>query len=174
MIHFILEFIHSIMSCNEKKWQKLIIQDLARLLEHKFRDFKKTLPNLHSSLTTQTTIENNLQEKKGTTSIFVNTDLFTYIASKIFELASEEPNGILGTVINLRLQCDNGCFFDICQGLPYEPSTMATSEITIVMKEDVTSMKRFLQTFRLYANIGKYFALQIDSKNFDVYKARLY
>jgi len=75
----------------------------------------------------------------------------------VLELASEEPNGILGAVINLRLVCDNGQVFEICQGVAYDPSTMSTSQISITLKEDVTSVKKFFQGFKWYANIGKYF-----------------
>jgi hypothetical protein len=101
-------------------------------------------------------------------------DLFTYVAEKIFELASEEPNGILGTVINMKLQCENGQAFTICQGVPYDTSTIATSEITITLKEDVTSFKKFLQAIKCYSNVGRYLALHIDSKNFETHRLRLY
>ena len=109
-------------------------------------------------------------------SIYLNTesDLFTKIAEKIFELASEEPNGILGARIKLKLMCDGGKNYDICQSFPYDSSTMSTSEIVITIKEDITSFKKLLMAFKLYSNIGKYFSLHIDSNNFDIVKFRLY
>lgn len=171
------EFISSIISCNEKKWHKLIIQDLARLLELNFRDFKKSF----AANTKVSTINNNHninnKSSRGThSSIYLNTesDLFTYVAEKIFELASEEPNGILGTVINMRLQCENGQMYTISQGMPYDTSTIATSEITITLKEDMTSLKKFLQAIKCYQNVGRYLALHIDAKNFDTHRVRLY
>lgn len=173
--HLILEFISSIITCNDEKWHKLIIQDLARLLELKFRDFKKSF-----AATTKASTNNNHTINKAVKSthgsIYLNTesDLFTYVAEKIFGLASEEPNGILGAVINMRLQCENGQVYTICQSVPYDTSTIATSEITITLKEDVTSLKKFLQAIRLYSNVGKYLALYIDAKNFETNRARLY
>lgn len=169
------EFISSIITCNDEKWHKLIIQDLARLLELKFRDFKKSF-----AATTKASTNNNHTINKAVKSthgsIYLNTesDLFTYVAEKIFGLASEEPNGILGAVINMRLQCENGQVYTICQSVPYDTSTIATSEITITLKEDVTSLKKFLQAIRLYSNVGKYLALYIDAKNFETNRARLY
>lgn len=157
------EFISSIINCNDKKWHRLIIQDLARLLEHNFKDFKKVFSK-HT--------DQNQQQRPGL--IYINSDTFTFIAERVFQLASEEPNGILGAVINLRLLCDNGQVFDICRGVAYDPSTLAMSQINITLKEDVTGLKKFFQAFKLYSNIGKYLSVHIDSKNFDVEKLRLY
>lgn len=160
----------------------MIIQDLARLLELKFRDFKKSFAastKVSVSNPAQGTNSNHTINKtvKGTNaSIYLNTDsdLFTYVAEKIFGLASEEPNGILGAVINMRLQCENGQVYTICQSVPYDTSTIATSEITITLKEDVTSLKKFLQAIKFYSNVGRYLALHIDAKNFDTNRVRLY
>lgn len=172
------EFISSIINCNDEKWHKLIIQDLARLLEHKFRDFKKSFAaSTKVSINSSVQNANNHKIVKGTNaSIYLNTesDLFTYVAEKIFELASEEPNGILGAVINMRLQCESGQMYTICQSVPYDTSTIATSEITITLKEDVTGLKKFLQAIKFYSNVGRYMALHIDTKNFDTNRVRLY
>ncbi len=150
------EFISSIINCNDKEWHKLIIQDLARVLEHNFKDFKKAFT------------------KQSQNHIHINTDLFTYIAQKVFELASEEPNGVLGALISLKLECHNGQVFEICNGLAYDSSTMPTFQISITLKEDLTSFKKIFQTFKWYSNIGKYFSLHVDSKNFDIKKVQLY
>lgn len=169
------EFISSIINCNDKEWHKLIIQDLSRLLELKFRDFKKQLANVvraeNANGSAKISPNNTVSP-----SIYLNTesDLFTKIAEKIFELASEEPNGILGARIKLKLMCDGGKNYDICQSFPYDSSTMSTSEIVITIKEDITSFKKLLMAFKLYSNIGKYFSLHIDSNNFDIVKFRLY
>lgn len=192
------EFISSIINCNDKKWHKLIIQDLARLLELKFRDFRKEFTNFNQQTkplacnntnNTNYINRNNQQQlsqyqpqtdqpqiKYLNSSVYLDTesDIFTYIAEKIFELAFDEPNGILGTVINLRLISDNGKVYHICNGIPYDQSTIATSEITITLKEDVTGLKKFLKAFKWYSSVGKYFALHIDSQNFDISKKRLY
>ena len=133
---------------------------LFRLLELKFHEFKKQLVLL--------------ELKSGSVYLNTDSDLFTSMAEKIYELASDEPNGILGAVINLRIECDNGRLHQVCPSFAYDPTTMATSEIQITFKEDVTSFKRFLKAFRWYANIGKYLALHVDSKNFDIVKHRLY
>ena len=190
------------MNCNDKEWHKLIIQDLARLIELKFRDFKKNITKSNSSKSVHHHNRNNHQIKNyanqisqpnqthfnsissnsdkevtianSTISINTESDIFTRISEKIFELASEEPYGILGTRINIRLMLENGKYYGICQSFPYDSSTMATSEIVITLKEDVTSFKRFLQTFKLFTNIGKYFAMHIDSNNFEIMKTRLY
>lgn len=173
-----LEFISSIINCNDKEWHKLIIQDLSRLLELKFRDFKKQLATANHTVKLENTLTTNLKNSSAalSSSIYLNTesDLFTKIAEKIFELASEEPNGILGARIKLKLMCDGGKVYEICPSFPYDSSTMATSEIVITIKEDITSFKKLLQAFKLYSNIGKYFSLHIDSNNFDIVKFRLY
>lgn len=150
---------------------------MSRLLELKFRDFKKQLASANNN---QTKVENSTNALKNNSvalnSLYLNTesDLFTKIAEKVFELASDEPNGILGARIKLKLMCDGGKVYDMCQTFPYDSSTMATSEIVITIKEDITSFKKLLQAFKLYSNIGKYFSLHIDSNNFDIVKFRLY
>lgn len=170
--YYFSEFISSIINCNDKQCYKLIIQDLARLLELKFRDFNKSMFNANN----QQNYQNQTSNSFSNSSIYINTesDLFFHIAEKIFELASEEPNGILGTVINLRLECDNGRIYDICQKVPYDHTTIATSEFTITLKEGVTNLKKFLKNFKMYSNLGKYLAMHIDSKNFELLKLSLY
>lgn len=176
------EFITSIINCNDNKWHTLIIQDLARLLELKFRDFKKEFSNFnqHKSHGNSKKVQQNQPEKphlkNSYSSVFLNTesDLFTHIAEKIFELVYDEPNGILGAVINLKIICDNDKVYHICQNTPYDHCTFATSEVTITLKEDVTGFKKFLQNFKWYTSLGKYFAMHIDSKDFDITKKRLY
>jgi hypothetical protein len=174
LFFFLKEFISSIINCNDKEWHKLIIQDLSRLLELKFRDFKKQLANAVKAENANGSPKNS--SNMVGPSIYLNSesDLFTKIAEKIFELASDEPNGILGARIKLKLMCDGGKNYDICQSFPYDSSTMSTSEIVITIKEDITSFKKLLMAFKLYSNIGKYFSLHIDSNNFDIVKFRLY
>lgn len=170
------EFISSIINCSDKQFYKLIIQDLARLLELNFRDFNKSMIIFNKPSNQQNNQQYQMNNSFSNSSIYLNTesDLFFHIAEKIFQLASEEPNGILGTVINLRLECDNGRTYDICQKVPYDHSTTATSEFTITLKEDVTNLKKFLKNFKMYSNLGKYLAMHIDSNNFEVVKQSLY
>lgn len=173
------EFISAIINCNDNKWHKLIIQDLARLLELKFRDFRKEFVSNQAKPSGDHSDQQNQQitnKNYSYSSVYLNTesDLFIHMAEKIFELASEEPNGILGAILNLKLQCDNGKVYHICKSTPYDQTTIATSEITVTLKEDATGFKKFLQAFRWYSHIGKYLALQIDSKNFEVTRERLY
>jgi hypothetical protein len=155
---------------------------LSRLLELKFRDFKKQLTtasnNLQNAVKSSSLSDNNMKNSLllNSSSIYLNTesDLFTKIAEKIYELASDEPNGILGARIKIKLMCDGGKIYEICPSFPYDSSTMATSEIVITLKEDITSFKKLLQAFKLYSNIGKYFSLHVDSNNFEIVKLRLY
>lgn len=167
------EFISSIIS-NDKQWHKLIIQDLAKLLELNFKEFKKSLCYYNSKKQIKSDSNNN-KSLILNSSIYLNieSELFTHIAEKLFELASDEPNGILGTKINLKLSCDDGQIYDICTGFPYDQSTITTTEITITIKESVTAFKKILQSLKL-SSIKKYFALHIDSEYFDIYKYRLY
>ena len=165
-----LDFISSIINDNEVEWSKLIVQDLARLLELKFREFKKSVALLNSNKSAP--IRNFITNTS--ISLDVDTDLFTKIAQKVLELASEEPNGILGARIRLRIMCEGGQCYDMCQCFAYDSNTMATSEITVTIKEDIRSLKKLLQTFKLYSNFSKYVSLHVDSNNFDIIKKRLY
>lgn len=89
-------------------------------------------------------------------------------------MASEEPNGILGARIRMRIMCEGGKVYDMCQCFAYDSNTMATSEITVTIKEDIRSLKKLLQAFKLYSNLSKYVSLHVDSNNFDIIKKRLY
>ena len=147
---------------------------MSRLLELKFRDFKKQLVNAAKAESANGTSKNSSNALSPLIYLNTESDLLSKIAEKIFELASDEPNGILGARIKLKLMCDGGKQYDICQSFPYDSSTMSTSEIVITIKEDITSFKKLLMAFKLYSNIGKYFSLHIDTNNFDIVKFRLY
>ncbi len=169
--HFKLDFISSIINDNDVEWHKLIVQDLARLLELKFREFKKSVAQLNSN-------KSGTQPKNFITNACISLDteseLFTKIAQKILDMASEEPNGILGTRIRMRIMVEGGQVYDMCQCFAYDSNTMATSEITVTIMEDIRSIKKLLQAFKLYANFSKYVSLHVDSNNFDIIKKRLY
>ena len=170
---FLSDFISSIINDNQVEWHKLIVQDLARLLELKFREFKKSVAQLNSNKSgRQQPVRNFITSTS--ISVDVDTDLFTNIAQQVLEQASEEPYGILGARIRLRIMCEGGQCYDMCQCFAYDSNTMATSEITVTIKEDIRGLKRLLQTFNLYSNFSKYVSLHVDSNNFDIIKKRLY
>jgi hypothetical protein len=152
----------------------LIIQDIARLLELKYREFKKFIENSQQN-NHQT---NNSSKTNGNThqAIYLNTesDLFTKIAESIFKMASEEPNGILGSKIKLRLMYESGNVIDMCPFFAYDTDTLATSEITVTLKECSTDLKKFFKAFRLFNNFVRYFPLNIHSSSFDINKRKLY
>lgn len=119
---------------------------------------------------------NNINNNNNSIYLDSESDLFIKIAESIFKLASEEPNGILGARLKLRIQLENGKCVDMCDCFPYDASTLSTSDIIITLKQDskTTGFRKFLQSFKLFANLGKYFPLSIDTKNFDIIKFRLY
>lgn len=158
------DFVSTIVNSEDKQSHILIVQDIARLLELKFREFKK-----------------NLVPEKNMKHIYLDTDseLFTRIAEKVFKLAGEEPSGILGTRIKLSLLLDNGKCIDVCQYFAYDAKTFATSEISVIIREDLTKMKKFLLAFshRVFTSASvmeRILALKIDSNNFDIAKKKLY
>ena len=168
-----LDFVSSIVSSEDKQWHILIIQDIARLLELKFREFKKLInsnPNVNSSKTgTQSKQLSNLNLYMEPDS-----DLFMKIAESIFRMGVEEPNGILGTRIKLRLMLDDNKLYDMCQFFAYDSNTYATSEITITLKEDVTKLKKFLLGFKFLSSFDRYVSIKIDSNDFEINKKKLY
>ena len=142
------DFVSSIVNSEET----IIIQDIARLLELKFRDFKKrTQINVY---------------------LDANAELFYKIGEQIFTLACQEPNGILGTRINLNLMLNNGKMQDICHFFSYDSKTFETSEITVTLVEDVTKHKKFLLKF--FTSIADNLPIKVDSNNFSVEKRKLY
>ena len=82
----------------------------------------------------------------------VPTDIFSKISKEIFKSSLDEPNGILGARLNIRLQLDGGKIVDVCR-FAYDPTTFTTFEIFIILKEDVTSVKKLLHAFKLYSNL---------------------
>lgn len=174
------EFVCSIINSDDKEWQILIIQDIARLLELKFRKFKKDLANKSQTVSFNTTKNNDNQQTEAhlnNRTIYLNNedgDLFLKIAESIFKTAIEEPNGILGARIQMRLLLDSGRSIDMCQFFPYDSNTLATSEITVTIREGANGLKKFLQTFRLASGFVKYVPLTIDTNYFDMAKNKLY
>jgi hypothetical protein len=166
------DFISSIVNSDDKDSQILIVQDIARLLELKYREFKKFIEN------SQQQNHNNSSRSNLNThqAIYLNTesDLFTKIAESIFKMASEEPNGILGSKIKLRLMYESGNVIDMCPFFAYDTDTLATSEITVTLKECSTDLKKFFKAFRLFNNFVRYFPLNIHSSSFDINKRKLY
>ena len=161
------DFVSTIVNSEDKQSHLLIIQDIARLLELKLREFKKNL--LHH---TQNSVGKNLK------SLYLDTqcDLFTRIAEKLFKMACEEPNGILGTRIKLSLALDNAATVDVCDFFAYDSKTFATSEITVILKEDVTKLKKFVLACGKVFSLGvdRFVALKVDSVNFEIAKKKLY
>lgn len=168
------DFVSSILNNENKDYQILIIQDIARLMELKFRDFKKKLMN-----------QKNLQQILNTSTLYLNSDsdLFTKIAEAIFKQACEEPNGILGARLKLNLFYDNNekCI-NLSDSFAYDSTTIPTSEIIVNLKQDKSNtygdsvggfglIKRCLKYLH-----SKYFqhTFTIDSSNFELYKNRLY
>ncbi len=146
----------------------MLIHDIARVIELKFKDFKSSFTSSSGSASTL---------NRAHTGFYLNSDmdLFTKIAERIFELGSEEPNGILGARIQLKLRLSNGKVHDCSELFAYDSSTMATSEIIVTLNEDVTRpARRFVNKFKILASLEKYLAIQIDPVAFAVTKNRLY
>jgi hypothetical protein len=157
------DFVSTMITSENKEMHKLIIHDISRLLELKFRDFKR----LNQQKIYLTTLKNGKGDDDD--------ELFTQIAEKVFQMAIEEPNGILGARLQLRLELISGKSFDISDLFAYDASTMATSELYITLKEQEHSKtKRFVNKFRVLSSLDKYFAMQIDSENFNITKKRMY
>ena len=140
---------------------KMIILDIARLLELRFKQFKKAF---------------SVSTASASSSLFLNgdLDLFTRMAERIFELALDEPNGILGARMQLKLELANDKVYECSEMFPYDPSTMATSEIQVTMCEDVSHTRKFLSKFKMLSRLDKYLACQVDPVNFSIAKSRLY
>ena len=168
------DFVSSILNSDNLEYRNLIIQDIARLVELKFREFKKKLAS-----------SKNLQQLLNTTGLYLNSDsdLFTKIAEEIFKQASDEPNGILGARIQLNLAYDNDKCVCIAESFAYDTNTMPTSEIVVNLRQDkgnlngdssasgLTLIKKCLRYLH-----AKYFQhrFTIDSNNFEIIKNRLY
>ena len=135
------------------RWHKLIIQDLERAIELKFREFKKQFVELEK--------------------IRVPADIFTKIAKDIFKVSLDEPNGILGARLNIRLKLHGDKIIDVGR-FAYDPTTLSTFEVSIVLHEEVTSVKKFLHAFKLYSNFGKFLSTYIDGTNYEFKKQKLY
>jgi hypothetical protein len=130
---------------------ELIVQDIARLLELNYRD---------SPLTRKFSFDT------------FNSSLFYKIAVRLFALAGEEPNGILGTRIKIEFRLLSGERVNLCPFFAYDAKTLATSEMTVQIQEDETKMKRFLK--RCLINPDKFLSVKIDSNNFEIIKRKLY
>lgn len=168
------DFVSSILNSHNQEHRHLIIQDIARLIELKFREFKKKLSS-----------SKNLQQTLNTTGLHLNSDsdLFIKIAEQIFKQASEEPNGILGACIQLNLIYDNDKCVCVAESFAYDTTTMPTSEIVVNMRQDKCSVNGDssvggLSLIKKYLRFlhAKYFQhrFSIDSNNFDINKNRLY
>lgn len=154
----------------------MIVQDIARLIELKFREFKKRL-----------SASKSIQQTLNTTGLYLSSDsdLFTKIAEQIFKQASDEPNGILGARIQLNLASDADKCVCVAESFAYDASTMQTSEIVVNMRQDkcqnsngdsssvggLALIKKCLRYLH-----AKYFQhrFTIDSNHFDIVKNRLY
>ena len=195
----------------------MIIQDIARLLELKFRKFKKDLVNSSSSSSSSQTVSQqsnfsnndflvspnirniciNSSNNNSSSSNNIDGDLFYKLAESIFKTAIEEPNGILGARIKMRLMLDGGNnnnnnnnnndnnnnnlnntnnekIIDICDFFSYDSHTLATSEITVTIREGSSGLKKFLQAFKLSSGFVKYIPLYVDTSYFDLSKRKLY
>lgn len=146
------DFISTIINENDIEWHKLVQQDLEKILQLKFREFKKLY----------------LQKQN----ILIPEELFSKIAFAILKEACEEPNGILGARINLKLIYD-GKLIEVAR-FAYDPCTLTTFEVFITIKEDVRSLKKFLHAFKLYSNFGKFISTYLDENNYEFTKRKLY
>jgi hypothetical protein len=147
---FFIDFISSIINQDDIKWHKLIIQDLERIIELKFRDFKKTA---------------DIQK-------IIPQNLFHKIARDVFKASLDEPNGILGASIHIKFLYENKTI-DLCRFL-YDPCTLTTFEITFTIREDVKSIKKILQAFKLSTSFGKYLNVYLDESNYEFSKRKMY
>lgn len=146
------DFVSTIINSEDAQTcHELIVQDIARLLELNYRD---------SPLTPKFAFD------------AFNSSLFYKIAEKLFALAGEEPNGILGTRIKIEFKLRSGEQINLCSFFAYDAKTLATSEMTVQIQEDETKMKRFLR--RCLINPEKFLSLKIDSNNFEIIKRKLY
>jgi hypothetical protein len=161
------EFVSTIISCDDKDMHRMLIQDIARTLELKFKEFKSAaaLSASHN------------KPAKPHTGFYLNSDadMFTKIAERVFELGSEEPNGILGARLQLKLRLGDGQVCDCSELFEYDASTMSTSDIIVVINEDVSSCgRKLVSKFKMFSSFEKYLAIQIDPVAFTVAKNRLY
>ncbi len=118
----------------------------------KFRDFKKTW-----------SIDKVLSHPQN---------LFYKIASDIFKASLDEPNGILGACIHIKFLYENKTI-DLCRFL-YDPCTLTTFEVTFVIGENVNSMKKILQAFKLYISLGKHLNVYLHENNYEFLKKKMY
>lgn len=147
------DFISEIINENNFKSHKLVIDDIERSIELNFREFKKQF--------------NELEKTR------IPADIFHRIAKDVFKSSFEEPNGILGARLNIRLQLDGGKIIDLGR-FAYDPLTLSTFEVSIILKEDVTSVKKLLHAFKLYSNFGKFLSTYIHNSNYEFTKRKLY
>jgi hypothetical protein len=150
---FFKDFISEIINENNFKSHKLVIDDIERSIELNFREFKKQFNELEK--------------------IRIPADIFHRIAKDVFKSSFEEPNGILGARLNIRLQLDGGKIIDLGR-FAYDPLTLSTFEVSIILKEDVTSVKKLLHAFKLYSNFGKFLSTHIHNTNYEFTKRKLY
>ena len=159
------------MNNENKEYHILIIQDIARSIELKFREFKKRFMTNKS-----------LQQELNTTCLTLgrDSDLFIKIAEEVFKQASEEPNGILGAKLKLNLIYENNliCLSDC---FAYDSTTMPTSEIIVNLRQEKQSGDFGIGGFGLVKKCLKYLhskyfqtIFTIDSNNFEIVKNRLY
>jgi hypothetical protein len=146
------DFISSIINQDDIKWHKLIIQDLERNIELKFREFKKNTNTEKTICPPQT--------------------LFHKMSRDVFKASLDEPNGILGARIYIKFVYENKTI-DLCRFL-YDPCTLTTFEITFTLREDVKTIKKIMHAFKLYANFGKYLNVYMDENNYEFSKRKLY
>jgi hypothetical protein len=149
------DFISAIINESDIEWHKLIVQDLERIMELKVREFKRQY------------------QSQCKQSLSVPAGLLAKVSRDIFTASLDEPNGILGARINVKLHCHDGRLVEVAR-FAYDPCTLTTFEVFVIIKEDVRSIKKILSAFKLYANFGRYLATHIDENNYEIVKRRLY
>jgi hypothetical protein len=166
------DFVSSVINNANEDLHVLIVEDIGRLLELKFRDFKKYA--LKCNLFAQQPGETVKAAENS--AIFLKSDcsLFTQIGAQIFKLALEEPNGILGARLRLRFQLLDGRVYDCCDSFAYDATTMPTSELVVTLREQCTETRKLLGRFRILSALEKYLWRHVDPSNYEIIKNRLY
>jgi len=146
---------------------QMLVQDIARLLELKFRDFGRAFAAQAAS---HGLVQTGVRLRSGG-----EPDLFTRVAERVLALGLEEPNGILGARLKLQLRLASGRILDCSDLFAYDASTMSTSEILVTICEQKESRARKLvHRFSLLARLDKYLPIQLDAVNFSIVKNSLY
>lgn len=167
----------TVITSENREWHRMIIMDIGRLLELKFKDFKRAYllqnPNEHTSIT--------LSKRDDAFDSF-----FVRIAEQIFELGLDEPNSILGSRLQLKLQLQNGKCYECTDLFAYDSSTMTTNDISVTIYESQlskngtasssSSMRKLIQKLKIFnmEHSSNKRSLVIDSVDYNVVKNRLY